>query len=125
MRGRAFGGSRFLKKLGDDFREKKGIPDPLMVLVLARNWTNPPCPLWLTENPTLAEVCKVLSIGASWTKDTVGNRVKERRRHRTHVHPIVVAKKSGAMSCLYRAEDSSKLPDSHGIAVLRSGTVLR
>lgn len=73
------GGSKFLRRLSDDFRnaERRSFRlafDPV-TYALALNWTNPHCPLWLMERLAIFKACKTLYPGLT-TQDAVNKRLK-------------------------------------------------
>ena len=73
------GGSKFLRRLSDDFRnaERRSFRlafDPV-TYALALNWTNPHCPLWLMKRPAIFKACKTLYPGLT-TQDAVNKRLK-------------------------------------------------
>jgi hypothetical protein len=73
------GGSKFLRKLSDDFRNAERRPfrlalDPV-TFALALNWTNPHCPLWLMKRPAIFKACQILYPGIT-TQDAVNKRLK-------------------------------------------------
>jgi hypothetical protein len=73
------GGSKFLRRLSDDFRnaERRSFRlafDPV-TYALALNWTNPHCPLWLMERPAIFKACNSLYPRLT-TQDAVYKRLK-------------------------------------------------
>jgi hypothetical protein len=73
------GGSKFLRRLSDDFRnaERRSFRlafDPV-TYALALNWTNPHCPLWLMKRPAIFKACNSLYPRIT-TQDAVNKRLK-------------------------------------------------
>lgn len=72
-------GSKFLRRLSDDFRnaERRSFRlafDPV-TWIMALNWTNPHCPLWLMERVIIFKACNSLHPGFM-TQDAVNKRLK-------------------------------------------------
>ena len=74
-------GSEFLKKLSDDFknaeRRSLRLPIDFQAYLMAANWTNPHCPLWLMERPAIFKACSLLHPGIM-TLDSLGKRLKSK-----------------------------------------------
>lgn len=73
-------GSRFLQELAEDFnnaerREQRLGADDL-TWVMAANWTNPDCPLWLMERPAIYQACRSLDRATPMTESAVEKRLK-------------------------------------------------
>jgi hypothetical protein len=94
------GGSKFLRRLSDDFRnaERRSFRlsfDPV-TFALALNWTNPHCPLWLMNNLAIFKAIDSLYPRIT-TQDAVSKRLKKKGLgpkssscfKRAKKHPIV------------------------------------
>ena len=68
--------------------EGKQDSEHLAVVVLAKYWVHPHCPLWLMENPAIVSVCRRLATGGGWTVNNVPRFVQGHQLYRTHYHPI-------------------------------------
>lgn len=74
-------GSEFLKQLSEDFRnaERRSfrLPIDLQTYLMAANWTNPHCPLWLMERTAIFKACRLLHHGIM-TLDSIAKRLKSK-----------------------------------------------
>lgn len=89
------GGSKFLKRLAEDFKNAETRADRLGVddqrWIMAANWTNPHCPLWLMERPAIFQACKALPPRTNMTQEAVNNRLRGERFKRSSQTPITAA----------------------------------
>lgn len=89
-------GSKFLQQLADDFRNAErrairlGVDD--QTWIMAANWTNPHCPLWLMERPAIFQACKALPPQTKMTQEAVNNRLKREGFKRSRSTPIVATR---------------------------------
>lgn len=86
-------GSKFLKRMAEDFKNAETRAARLGVdnqtRIMAANWTNPHCPLWLMERPAILQACKELSPQTEMTQDAFNNRLKREGFKRSRSKPIV------------------------------------
>lgn len=86
-------GAKFLQRLAEDFRNAErravrlGVDD--QTWIMAANWTNPHCPLWLMERLAIFQACKALSPRTEMTQEAVNNRLKREGFKRSRSTPIV------------------------------------
>lgn len=73
-------GSTFLQELAEDFKnaerrgQRLGADD--LTWVMAANWTNPNCPLWLMERPAIYQACRARDRATPMTESAVEKRLK-------------------------------------------------
>lgn len=91
-------GTAFLTALKDIHhnleRRKKSLVNQCMWL-LAANWTNPHCPLWLMKREAIFRACVALSEGLDITQEMVNERLKKSGLIRHETSPIVSVKLDG------------------------------
>jgi hypothetical protein len=89
-------GFKFLKRLAEDFKNAENRIDRLGVddqtWIMAANWTNPHCPLWLMERPAIFQACKVLSPRTEMRQHAFNNRLKREGFKRSRSTPIVATR---------------------------------
>lgn len=117
-------GSKFLEGLAKDFynaerREQRlGADDPTWVM--ATNWTNPNCPLWLMERPAIYQACKSRDRATPMTKLAVEKRLKSsgllptstcrfRRATFTPIKEVVHSKEKIIEGYLVKGDDFASL----------------
>lgn len=114
-------GSKFLKRLAEDFKnaEKRlvrlGVDD--QTWIMAANWTNPHCPLWLMERPAIFQACKTLSPRIDMTQDAFNNRLKREGFKRSRSTPLVATRARMRVSSISGYEvKGSEFTSLHGKA---------
>lgn len=98
------GGSKFLKRLAEDFKHAEKRKDMLGVddqtWIMAANWTNPHSPLWLMERPAILQACKALSPRTEMTQEAFNNRLRRKGFKRSRSTPIVAARAHTGVSSI-------------------------
>ncbi len=115
------GGSKFLKRLAEDFKNAEtraarlGVDD--QTWIMAANWTNPHCPLWLMERAAIFQACKSLRPRTNMTEDAVKNRLKGKWFKRSSQTPIIaVHAQAGVLSISGYKIKGSEFTSLHGKA---------
>jgi len=95
-------GYKFLKKLTLDYynaeRRNERLPVDMHLLVLARHWVDPHCPLWMMTLPALEAVLRKITAGGNWTPEVIRKRLKKmdtRGAKRFPKQPICAVKFGG------------------------------
>lgn len=75
------GGSEFLHILAREFynasRRSRRVPVDMKLMVMARHWVDPHCPLWMMSLPALEGVLRQITTNGSWSPETIRDGLKK------------------------------------------------
>ncbi|HRQ87178.1 MAG TPA: hypothetical protein PLA50_00135, partial [Bacteroidia bacterium] len=85
-------GWRFLHDLANEVKKaeerKHRVKTDFHMLVMAKYWVDPHCPLWLMSKGAIQDACRALSIGGEWSDTRVDERLRKRALVQCRRQPI-------------------------------------